>query len=146
MDSLVKAVGVDFDAANVLGHTPLHIAAKRNDPVTLEKLIKAGATLVNDYSHCLSETEEKKNEISNLTFLFSDYQNQQKVVAETDGRTPLHSAVLTNAVAALQILLRYDQSHQLSLAPDSKGRTPLHCAAFLGYAPVVRMLADAVCC
>ena len=65
VDSLVKAVGVDFDAANVLGHTPLHIAAKRNDPVTLEKLIKAGATLVNNYYHYLSETEEKKMKFNN---------------------------------------------------------------------------------
>jgi ankyrin repeat protein len=71
------------------------------------------------------------------------------VKAHSDGRTPLHSAVLTNALAAIRILLQYEHDNELSLAPDGKGRTPLHCAAFLGYVDALQLLADDVnrlCC
>ena len=108
---LLLSHGADLSVRNTRGQSLLHLAASRGHCDILRRLLEAGADL-------LSVTE-----------------------ADSEGLTPLTSAILGDQAEAARLLLLHSGSGILE-AVDSSGRSALDIAIYQGSTAMVELLLD----
>ena len=138
LDNLLNH-GLDLNARDKNGDTPLHRAAARGTPEIVQRLVDRGANLsaVNNRGQTpflvsLAVNSEEKSKI-----LLKHGSNVQ--VADNNGTTALHFAVLQPSLVKMIIKEGIDVN-----AANVDGCTPLHRAAFFTFSSrVVRLLLKA---
>ncbi|KAI4498472.1 hypothetical protein M0802_006407 [Mischocyttarus mexicanus] len=128
---------VNISCTDEDGRTPLHLAASAAFLRILEELLSFGADPCEwDFNkkctplHCAAAA-------GNVTCIKSLIKAKANVDAGFPGKTPLHYAVLSNAVDSAEVLL---QAGAHPNNPQVYTETPLHVAASLGSVPCMKLL------
>lgn len=129
--------GVNLNAKDVNGYTPLHIAVERNFSEIAKLLIKSGADLNSKGVGLLEETplhlaiKEGNNEMVKLLLESGADVNAR----DSDGETPLHTVVWSNKISpesvseTISILIKHGADVN---AKNYEGETPLDLAIKTG--------------
>ncbi|XP_043495104.1 transient receptor potential channel pyrexia-like [Polistes fuscatus] len=128
---------VNISCTDEDGRTPVHLAASAAFVRILEKLLSFGADPCEwDFNkkctplHCAAAA-------GNVACIKSLIKAKADVDAGFPGKTPLHYAVLNNAVDSAEVLL---QAGAHPNNPQVYTETPLHVAASLGSVPCMKLL------
>lgn len=133
----------NFNIRDNTGRTPLHWAAASGyvdivsllcgvDGVDVDVADNYGATA------CHYAAQQPGSNECVLALL----QHDAQCVADTDGRIPLHWAVLENNQPCVEALLSGDHRVEMAEIQDNDGRNALHTAAMMGSVPLCLMLID----
>lgn len=142
---LVEECGVDINAKDIKGTTPLMIAVQYHHTSLVEYLLGAGADaslLDNDGDSALHWAAYKDSAMSVKPLMYRPPPAQRVAPNMQDayGSTPLHLAAAQGSCKALALLLHHgDGPGALGMA-DRKGRTPMQVASERGQHATRRML------
>jgi hypothetical protein len=142
---LLLAAGVNLEAADLRGRTPLFVAAEAGKCGVVELLLAAGANLeaadLRGWTPLFVAAVERHLEVAQLLLAAGADVN----AATTSGMTSLHEAAFSNHHALVQLLLSKGANPQLC---NSQNCTALHTAAQRAYSEdnrdIVRLLLDAL--
>lgn len=140
---LLQTPGIDVNARDGAGRTPLHVACLRGRRSFVKALIDSGAdpnaadNAKETPLHCAART----NGAAPLLKLLLGVKNINVNAVNEQSLTPLHVAVIDECREAVQLLL--DARIPVDLdAADAYGRTPLHWAYMLRLRDMVSLLQD----
>lgn len=170
MIDLWLRAGVNSNAKNAAGHTPLDIALRNQDLWSVELLLDAGATLSEEQFACaLQSAKERRN--NNMLSALLVYEQEQKGLANTaekEAKALLNTAISTHKPEEVKRLLNaganpnsdtflsrsfwYRSCEEISLllieagadpnAVNRNGEYPLHEAIRLGFEKAAVLLLE----
>lgn len=130
------------DIPDQIDRTPLHYAARRVDPAILKVLVAAKAN-VNVVDARNRSPLYLAVEMGNITGIQMLLAAGARFIADHEGRTPLHAAVLKGSADIVRTLLPEDNEkgrEGLISISDHSGETAIHLAAEQGHDDVVEEL------
>jgi ankyrin repeat protein len=129
--------GVDVNAKDDDGSTPLHEAAQRGHKETAELLIAEGADVNARTGGWMNVTPLHRTETKEIAELL--IANGADVNAKDGtGWTPLHWTAETGRKEIAELLI--EKGADLNAKDDAFGWTPLHIAALFGYKEIAELL------
>jgi ankyrin repeat protein len=132
---------INFNASvnvvNEAGWTPMAYVARRGDLRSVKALLAAGAE-VDPLDQSLSplQSAAERGQVEVMWVLIGA--GARTELEDMEGDTPLHCAVKSGSVPAVQVLL--DKKVNINAIDTKKERTPLLEAAILGYPEIVNLL------
>ncbi|MHB9146964.1 MAG: ankyrin repeat domain-containing protein [Candidatus Amoebophilus sp.] len=129
--------GLDINAKNIDGNTPLYLAAQ-NSWIEIAKLLIENGAKVNEVSKngeipLHSVAEKGQLELVNLLVEQKSNFNAKNIT----GNTPLHLAVINNHVEVVRLLLQLGVKWNVE---NKSGRTPLQFAIRKGYTAIADLI------
>jgi ankyrin repeat protein len=140
LDVLFRSFGVDLDAVNNAGLTPLHLAAKRNAVAIAHKLVSAGASLdtVAPDGRTPLHAAALAGATEVVTALCRFDATAAPVARDGKKRTPLHCAAFLGYVETTRALAA--ACAETIEMRDEQGNTPLMLACWAKRVDVARLL------